>query len=647
MERKNVVAPKMWLKRVSIFISLLICISVATHYQYIWAEYVGSTTANIPLSYRRVLSGDDRILITGAAGFIGFTLINELKALGVNHIVGLDSFSTYYSPSYKYQRSWKLFLDHGIDIVRGDVCDDNLLTDLFQKHNFTHIMHLSASANVRFSVEEPYTVIQNNVVCFQNILEHIRSIAERSGPIPHFVWASSSSVYGTNDKVPFEETDSVDRPASLYGASKRMNELQAKVYNHIFKIPSIGLRFFTVYGPWGRPDMAPYKFTEKIMNGDSITVFNEGLMKRDFTYVTDIAKGIIAALEFRSSDFRVFNLGNTQPVALDYFIKTIERLVGKDAKKKFALSNVDLPITYSSNSLTRASLGWSPTISIEDGMKLFVDWFVKTDIAVMPCAAECSASRQCTKSIYDGVLEISRELTKSCSVVVYTVVVDESYNTDGNKNAASVKSISQNCSIAFVAKGSKISIDRQAWQVVEVEGFREASKTDILLPKYNPKFFFRETVLFAYYTSHPNMLPFASEEHILQHMTCGGSSDASIGVFITPSTLTPSTLSTSPSVPSKFVGLSQKHAYAKYFSSTGKSSHSSIDSRSIVHNLRNAHGHDTRCRWINENIIWDISGQEDASLQFVVGSQVPDAKHGCFDAGADTLVKVFNNNFKL
>jgi nucleoside-diphosphate-sugar epimerase len=243
---------------------------------------------------RVALDHSASVLVTGAAGFIGSALARSLALPGpdgvpkVRDVVGLDNFNDYYSPALKRARAARTQADSGVVVVDGDVCDGDLLTALFDTHNFTHVVHLAAQAGVRYSIKHPQSYVRNNVECFVTLAEVVR---RRTNDV-QFVYASSSSVYGLNDDIPFAEHHSVDRPANLYGATKRMNENIAYSYHHLYGLHSIGLRFFTVYGPWGRPDMAAYLFTERISRGESITVYNGGHMRRDFTYIDDIVRGI-------------------------------------------------------------------------------------------------------------------------------------------------------------------------------------------------------------------------------------------------------------------------------------------------------------------------------------------------------------------
>jgi UDP-glucuronate 4-epimerase len=256
-----------------------------------------------------------------------------------------------------------------------DIIDREKLYDLFAKEQFNCVCNLAAQAGVRYSLENPYSYIDSNINGFINILE-----ACRNNKINHLVFASTSSVYGLNEKVPFSVSDTTDQPISLYAATKKSNELMAYTYSHLYNIPCTGLRFFTVYGPWGRPDMAYYKFAHAIINNKPIEVYNHGDMLRDFTYIDDIVEGIVAAIEQPSKTllpFTLYNLGNNQPEKLTYFIETLEKVLGKKAEKIFlGMQDGDVPVTAADIDFTRIELGWQPKTSITDGLVLFAKWFL-------------------------------------------------------------------------------------------------------------------------------------------------------------------------------------------------------------------------------------------------------------------------------
>jgi UDP-glucuronate 4-epimerase len=327
-----------------------------------------------------------KILVTGTAGFIGFHLANALLKAG-HHVVGVDNYNDYYSTALKEARGKLLQANEGFTELRFDLADRIKTAALFASHTFDYVVHLAAQPGVRYSLENPAAYIDGNLVAFGNVLEGVRQTKPK-----HFVFASSSSVYGNNKKTPFHEADSVDHPVSLYAATKRANELMAHSYAHLFAIPTTGLRFFTVYGPWGRPDMALFKFTRAIVAGETIDVFNHGELVRDYTYVDDIVKGIVGALvnppsgELSRSEklspatshagYRIFNIGNHQPVKLLDFIAAIENAVGKPAIKRFLpMQPGDVYQTMADVSALAALTGKQPNTSIVVGVKRFVDWY--------------------------------------------------------------------------------------------------------------------------------------------------------------------------------------------------------------------------------------------------------------------------------
>ena len=328
-----------------------------------------------------------KILVTGAAGFIGSTATLRLLARG-DEVVGLDNLNDYYEVSLKENRLKRLTSLPGFRFVKLDVADRAGMDKLFADEKFDKVIHLAAQAGVRYSLQNPHAYIESNIVGFTNILEGCRH-----NKVQHLVYASSSSVYGGNTKMPFSEHDSVDHPVSLYAASKKANELMAHTYSHLFGLPTTGLRFFTVYGPWGRPDMALFLFTRAILEGRAIDVFNYGNMQRDFTYVDDIVEGVIRVLDKNAAvnpeydaisadpatsnaPYRVFNIGNNNPVQLLDFIGAIEKSLGMTAEKRLLpLQDGDVPATYANTDLLNDWVGFVPGTPIQEGVSRFIAWY--------------------------------------------------------------------------------------------------------------------------------------------------------------------------------------------------------------------------------------------------------------------------------
>jgi UDP-glucuronate 4-epimerase len=328
-----------------------------------------------------------KILVTGAAGFIGAATSLRLLARG-DEVVGIDNLNDYYDVSLKHSRLQRLQPHENFRFERLDVADRGAMQRLFRIERFDRVVHLAAQAGVRYSLQNPQAYIDSNLVGFGNVLEGCRH-----GGVQHLVYASSSSVYGGNTRMPFSEHDNVDHPVSLYAATKKANELMAHTYSHLYALPTTGLRFFTVYGPWGRPDMALFLFTKAILEGRPIDVFNHGQMQRDFTYIDDITESVVRVADrpaapdpaYRADapdaatgnvPYRVFNIGNHQPVPLMDFIGSIERALGKTAEKRLLpLQEGDVPATYADVDALRAWVGFAPATSIDDGIARFVEWY--------------------------------------------------------------------------------------------------------------------------------------------------------------------------------------------------------------------------------------------------------------------------------
>ncbi len=311
----------------------------------------------------------ETVLVTGGAGFIGFHVAKALLERG-DKVIIVDNFNDYYDPKLKEDRIKQIEGHENLVVCRCDIADFDLVDKIFCENKITKICHLAAQPGVRYSIENPFAYERAYVLGTLNMLE----LARKHG-VKDFVFASSSSVYGGNEKVPFSESDRVDKPISLYAATKRADELMAYTYHHLYGLRCTGLRFFTVYGPWGRPDMAYFKFTKAAFNGESIDVFNSGKMSRDFTYITDIVSGVVAAID-KPSDYEIFNLGNSKPVELMYFIELIEKFTGKKIERNMQpMQPGDVHKTFADVALAKEKLGYGPKTSIEDGLKLFVEWY--------------------------------------------------------------------------------------------------------------------------------------------------------------------------------------------------------------------------------------------------------------------------------
>jgi UDP-glucuronate 4-epimerase len=326
-----------------------------------------------------------KYLVTGAAGFIGNFVSQRLCQQG-HDVIGLDNLNDYYDPNLKLARLKRIEHLDNFRFIKLDLGDRDGIANLFASEKFERVIHLAAQAGVRYSIENPMAYIDSNLVGMATILEGCRN-----NRVQHLVYASSSSVYGMNEKMPFSTDDAVDHPVSLYAATKKSNELMAHSYSHLYDLPTTGLRFFTVYGPWGRPDMAPFLFTDAILNDREIKVFNHGKMKRDFTYIDDIVEGIIRIQDVvpvknaednntspasSKAPYKVFNIGNNEPIALMTFIVAIEKAAGKEAKKNFMpMQAGDVPATFADIDSLQNEVGFKPATNIEYGMQQFVDWY--------------------------------------------------------------------------------------------------------------------------------------------------------------------------------------------------------------------------------------------------------------------------------
>ena len=327
------------------------------------------------------------VLVTGAAGFIGMHVAERLLQAG-HRVVGIDNLNDYYDPALKQARLEQLARHEAFTFQRCDIADRPAISRVFAEYPITHVIHLAAQAGVRYSLENPHAYVDANLVGFVNILE-----ACRHNGIAHLVYASSSSVYGGNTRMPFAEDDNVDHPISLYAATKKANELMAHTYSHLYGLPTTGLRFFTVYGPWGRPDMALFIFTKAIFEGRAIPLYNEGRMKRDFTYIDDVAEAVVRCVfkpatpdpdfaseapdpAVSSAPYRVFNIGNHTPVSLEHFVSLIEQATGRKAERRLEpMQPGDVPATYADVGRLKVWIGFEPSTPIEEGIPRFIAWY--------------------------------------------------------------------------------------------------------------------------------------------------------------------------------------------------------------------------------------------------------------------------------
>lgn len=329
-----------------------------------------------------------KVLVTGAAGFIGFHLTLALLERD-DEVVGIDNLNDYYDPALKQLRLDEIAKHpkcSNFEFIKADISDRAFMEQLFADNSFDVVVNLAAQAGVRYSLENPHAYVESNLVGFVNILEGCRH-----SMVKHLVYASSSSVYGMNVKQPFSTDDRVDYPISLYAATKKSNELMAHTYSHLYNIPTTGLRFFTVYGPYGRPDMAYYKFTKAILNGDPIDVYNNGVMKRDFTYIDDIVEGVVRVMDKTPTPnenkystakppYRIYNIGNNNPVTLRDFITAIEDSCGAKANENLLpMQPGDVPSTYADIGDLSLICGFKPKTSIDAGLRRFVKWFINED----------------------------------------------------------------------------------------------------------------------------------------------------------------------------------------------------------------------------------------------------------------------------
>jgi UDP-glucuronate 4-epimerase len=321
------------------------------------------------------MSAPETILVTGAAGFIGSAVAARLASMG-HRVVGCDNFNTYYDPALKHDRVASLLAPAGVECETVELSDGAQVAALFERVKPDRVVHLAAQAGVRYSLQNPAAYVQSNLVAFGHILE-----ACRQHQVRHLLYASSSSVYGANAKTPFSEDDVTDQPVSLYAATKKANELMAHTYSHLYRVPATGLRFFTVYGPWGRPDMAYFSFARKMLSAETLPVFAEGKLRRDFTYIDDIVEGVVRLLFKPRADAEapphwVCNIGNNQPVVVLDFIQTLERAFGTTARLEFQpMQPGDVPATHADTSRLHDWVGYKPSTSLESGLAKFAEWY--------------------------------------------------------------------------------------------------------------------------------------------------------------------------------------------------------------------------------------------------------------------------------
>ena len=335
------------------------------------------------------MAADVKLLLTGAAGFIGFHTAKQLLERG-DEVVGLDNLNAYYDPTLKAARLAILERESNFRFVKFDIADRTAMQELFEREKFQRVVHLAAQAGVRYSIENPHVYVQTNITGFLHVLEGCRR-----QELEHLVYASTSSVYGANTRMPFTEQQNVDHPLTLYAATKKSNELMAHSYSSLYRLPTTGLRFFTVYGPWGRPDMALFLFTRNILAGKPIEVFNAGHHQRDFTYIDDIVQGVVAAVDkvatpdlAWNSDapdpsssyapYRIYNIGNQRPVTLLRYIEVLEQCLGRKAQKNLVpMQQGDVPDTWADVEALARDVGYRPSTQLEQGVKRFVDWYLE------------------------------------------------------------------------------------------------------------------------------------------------------------------------------------------------------------------------------------------------------------------------------
>ncbi|CAM9123659.1 unnamed protein product, partial [Ectocarpus fasciculatus] len=561
------------------------------------------------------------VMVTGAAGFIGSHLVMNLVKKGCRSVVAVDNFGAYYSVYLKRLRADLVTNTTKIKITEGDVCDINFMKSMFLAQSFTHVVHLAAQPGVRYSFVKPLSYIRNNIECFTVLMEQIRLSHETPRrAMPRVLYASSSSVYGLNEKIPFSEEDPVLHPSNLYGATKRADELLAHSYHHLYGITTVGFRFFTVYGPRGRPDMAAALFTEGIMSGKTLTLYNKGELLRDYTFVDDIVDGLTAAVARVENDkFMVYNLGNKKPVTTNTFLSLLEGYLGKKANVRYEDSKADMAITFANTSLAAANLEFEAKTSIEEGLRRYTDWFKAHETSLMPCVAECSHSNMCFKSGWDEAAAESRQLTEQCKTVLYTVVT-----STRPSELPAVPEGGVGCSFAFVNENSALlkqigggNAKRgkyENWVVIPVGDVFGDSKYPTKVPKMNPGKFFADNVQYAVYVDPFVALKVPLQQVVGKMVSKDSGEKAAFAAVEQPSPRVRSVYDefdtvyklskTRPSAYSRKVEehkLSCKSNQEKY---TGLQFANVLDGSLLVHDLKSAVGKQFRCRWFREHQEW-------------------------------------------
>eukprot|EP00981_Chlorochromonas_danica_P010248 scaffold3058_cov165-Ochromonas_danica.AAC.39 len=578
---------------------------------------------------RTLTSKKPTVLITGAGGFIGAHLSKHLQESGEVDVVGLDIFNNYYNPALKWHRVESLLVPAGVTLIEGDVCDDVLISSLMEKYQFIAIYHLAAQAGVRYSLKKPQAYVRENVKCFVSLIEHIRSYAESGKQAPRLLYASSSSVYGLSEAIPFSETDRVDKLSNLYGATKRMNEITAFAYHNLFNISSIGFRFFTVYGPWGRPDMAAYLFSDNILKGQPITVFNDGNLSFHFTYVEDIVAGLAASLKVPLNKPLVLNLGNNKPVQVMKFIRILEDLLGKKANIQYAVSKAEIPTTFANISLAQSLLGYEPKTNIEEGLKNFVEWYKTQERAAIPCESECVVLPDlCHSTGMATAAQNSRSFTRTCDFVIYSTAVD-SLEQFSWWHVKAPKSGLQICYVLFSKPGSAANLSSPKhrrlllhWKVIEVEGLASAESEKKLthILKLTPGTFFASKVTYAMYvSSHIKHLGLLSRITDLLKPK-----DRIAMVVVRAGLKDEETILANNNTSQR-----QISAYEKYADDGICFKELLFDDSIIVHNLQSVAAKQLRCSWYHEFHQWPVNGQ--ISGAFSLAQAVPKAQrvHAC------------------